>query len=38
MADPKKDQEAIDRIIENVKAESERQSNEWVGDAKGMVE
>lgn len=33
-----KDQESIDKIIENVKAEVERQSIEWVGDAKGMVE
>jgi hypothetical protein len=37
-ADPKKDLESIDRIVDNVKAEAERRSSEWIGDAEGMVE
>jgi len=37
MSDPK-DQESIDKITDNIKAEVERRSNEWIGDAEGMVE
>lgn len=36
--DPMRDVESINTIIDNVKAEAERQASEWIGDAKGMVE
>lgn len=38
MGKDKSDAESIQSVVDNVKAEIERQSTEWVGDAEGMVE
>lgn len=36
--EPEKEAESMERVRDKVKAEAERQANEWVGDAEGMVE
>ena len=36
--EPKKEAESMERVVDKVKGEVERQSTEWVGDAEGMVE
>lgn len=36
--EPKEEAAAMERIVDNIKAEAERQASEWIGDAQGMVE